>query len=85
MLLDACLASVRSLGYNYILSIIAIVSYDPHKTALLDKSFFSMALKVYNKIQNQIANTTELHIFKNELRSWLTDKALLYDSSFFYC
>lgn len=47
----------------------------PRKTALLDKSFFGMASRIYNKIPIDILDTRELPLFKLKLRRFLIDKA----------
>lgn len=46
----------------------------PHRTALLDKNFFGMVSRIFNKIPIDILKTPELPNFKNKLQKFLITK-----------
>lgn len=47
----------------------------PFKTALLSKSIFGMAQKIYNKLPKNIARLDDLSEFKKRLYKFLVEKA----------
>lgn len=51
------------------------ISSLPHRTALYDKSFFSMSSRIFNKLPIKILKTVDLQDFKQKLQVFLIDKA----------
>ncbi|KAG7308208.1 hypothetical protein JYU34_006878 [Plutella xylostella] len=55
----------------------------PRKTALLDKSIFGMATKIYNHLPKILKETADIKIFKHKLKDLLLSKSYYHINEFF--